>query len=714
MDVRLPDGTVLQNVPDGMSKADLIVKLKSNGYDTSGLEPAAVSAGKELNSIPRQIGLTARYGLEGLANAAQIGTEPIRYVTDRLTGSTGKTQPLGVMATKLADSIGLPTPQGANERVVGDATRLLAGTAGNIGGGLLAQRAGGMAGALGEGLASAPVSQMASAVGAGLAGGASREAGGSPVGQIVSSAVGGLAGAGAVSTGNALAAKANAVRNALMSPQEMDGRISGILTRAGVDYTDVPERVRQSLRQDMGAALRADQEMDPAAVARLLDFRRNNLTPTRGMVTLDPVQITKEQNLAKMAANSSDGALHGLPRIQNQNNAQLITNLNQSGANSGNLMGAGASSISAIQGRDAALQGGVRSAYDAARAMPGADVPLDRASVVNAIYGALGRENKLAFLPENVSNMLNTISKGVIRVGGEDHPVPFDANALDNLMTTIATAQRGTSDGNVRAALGIARRALDATPITPIKEAVGGNQLVTEAGAAALRNSDSAAGSFMDALRNAKQTAAQRFNWQESGRPIEAALGGAQPDDFIKRFVIGGTLKDASDLAANAPTAPVKDAIVNYLKNKALNGAADEVGKFSQSAFNKELKSLADSGKLRLFFSNDEIEQLRSMGRAASYMQAQPVGSAVNNSNSGALLLGKGMDALNGIASKLPFGQSMVVDPLQNISISLQQRQAANVLPSLLLKQQRRGLLESMVAPGMAAGGLLAAPGPNN
>lgn len=38
MDVRLPDGTVIKGVPDGMSKADLTAKLKSNGYDLSKLE----------------------------------------------------------------------------------------------------------------------------------------------------------------------------------------------------------------------------------------------------------------------------------------------------------------------------------------------------------------------------------------------------------------------------------------------------------------------------------------------------------------------------------------------------------------------------------------------------------------------------------------------------------------------------------------------------
>lgn len=45
MDVRLPDGTVIKGVPDGMSKADLIAKLKSNGYDIGKLDaPKAKNA----------------------------------------------------------------------------------------------------------------------------------------------------------------------------------------------------------------------------------------------------------------------------------------------------------------------------------------------------------------------------------------------------------------------------------------------------------------------------------------------------------------------------------------------------------------------------------------------------------------------------------------------------------------------------------------------
>lgn len=39
MDVKLPDGTVIQGVPDNITKADLVARLQRNGYDTSQLVP---------------------------------------------------------------------------------------------------------------------------------------------------------------------------------------------------------------------------------------------------------------------------------------------------------------------------------------------------------------------------------------------------------------------------------------------------------------------------------------------------------------------------------------------------------------------------------------------------------------------------------------------------------------------------------------------------
>ncbi len=147
-----------------------------------------------------------------------------------------------------------------------------------------------------------------------------------------------------------------------------------------------------------------------------------------------------------------------------------------------------------------------------------------------------------------------------------------------------------------------------------------------------------------------------------------------------------------------------------HLKEKALSGAADEVGKFSQSAFNKALNQIGDR-KLAIFFSPEEIAQLKATGRAASYMQAQPVGSAVNNSNSGALMLGRGYDVARAVASKIPFGQQLVVDPLRNIDISLSQRAAQNIRPGLLAPVERPPVSQGLLLPALTyGGGLLASP----
>ena len=42
MDVRLPDGTLLRNVPEGTTKAQLTEKLAANGYDIGKLAPCLI------------------------------------------------------------------------------------------------------------------------------------------------------------------------------------------------------------------------------------------------------------------------------------------------------------------------------------------------------------------------------------------------------------------------------------------------------------------------------------------------------------------------------------------------------------------------------------------------------------------------------------------------------------------------------------------------
>lgn len=683
MDVRLPDGTIIQNVPEGTTKADLVAKLQGNGMAVPSewlqaappVEPVK-AAGQSLNrgvsDIPRQGGLFLRYAMEGPAQAAQIVTEPIAGLM-RLGGI--KTKPLGEVASGLADTFGLPKPESAQERVVGDATRLLAGTGGMLGASRAAAKLPGMIGTVGAGMAANPTAQLTSATGAGTLGGISREGGGSELQQAGSALIGGVAGGMVPGVANAAATAGRRLLNQL-TPQQMDVQISNVLQRAGMDYSQVPERARQSLRTQMQDALRAGQELEPTAVRRLAEFQTIGATPTRGMVTQDPVRITQEMNLAKMGANSADGQLQGLARVQNQNNTRLIDVMNESGASKGDPFAAGQKAIGAIQGRDADMASKVTGLYQQARDTTGRSAALDGAAFTKQASQMLDEGLLGGALPKDVETHLNRIAQG---------QVPFNVDYAEQLKTRIAALQRASSDGSTRMALGTVRNALEETPLMPGqdagKEAIG-------------------------AFNQARQAARQRFGWQESAKPIQAALNGAEPDKFVEQFVIRGTLADASAVAKNAPVEEVKTAILAHLKDKALNGAADEVGKFSQSAFNKALNQIGDR-KLALYFSPEEVNQIKTIGRVASYMQNQPVGSAVNNSNSGALLLGKGIDVLN----KLPVIGPLAGPALQNINISMQQRAAQNVLPGLLAPQSRPSLASGLLAPAAAfSGGLLAPP----
>lgn len=724
MDVRLPDGTLIQGVPDNMTRAELVTKLQGNGMAVPAewLQAAAPAAppekslfkragdwvASEVANVPRQLGLTARYALEGPAQAAQIVTEPVAGLM-RMAGIPTKSA--GQLATQAADAMGLPSPRGAQENVIGDASRLMAGGAGTFGVAKAAAAMPGMAGMAGRGMAAAPIEQAGGLVGAGLGSGLAREGGGNEATQMGAALIGGMAGSLAPGAIQAVGQRVVNMRAPQLTPQGLDAQINITLERAGMNPADISDSVRRSLRAEVETAFRTGREVNPDALRRLADFRATGLTPTRGMLSQDPVQLTREQNLAKIAANMQDGELHGLPRMQNANNAAMIRNVNEQGASRADAFATGQRAQQTILSQDEALGAGVRGAYDRAKGIAGGDIPLDRKPIIDGIYDALARENKMAFLPDNIGTMLNDISLGQIRRNGQTFDVPFTPQVVDNLKTMMATAQRGTQDGNQKAALGIARQVLEDAPFNVVRPPAAPGQLVTMADAGAgpaARGANEAAAPYMSALNEARGMARERFGWQDSSRVVRDVLGNtAEPDKLFNANVLGGTVADTRQFMRYAGEQPTRDAVLGYLRDSALGSQSDEMGKFSSSAFNRAMKRIGDR-KLEAIFEPEQLAQLRSLGRASSYAQAQPVGSAVNNSNSGALVLGRGADMLSQWAGKLPFGGSLVVDPLRQINIGLTTRQAQNLAPALMRPTEPVSLGGRAFGPAATYGGLFA------
>jgi muramidase (phage lysozyme) len=622
----------------------------------------------------RQLGLTGRAAMEGVGSAIAAPTEPLRMATEAISQRLGgpAVASAETIAQRLANALGLPKPieksvmdsSGQGERFAFDVAKTGFSALPIVSGArAVAPFTGGRSQAVLNQLSANPAMQAISAAGAGAGGSVAREYGAPPEMELLASILGGVAaptaaapiGSGIKAATTAVASKVAPTRFGVQ-PEQVDELITSTLGRSGFDFAKVPDQVKTALRNDVANALRTGGTFDEDAMRRLIDIRMvQGATPTKGMITLDPRQVTLEQNLAKSGMNTTDPDLQQLGQIQNANNQALIRALNERGAGdvqSPYLLAAGEANVGKITAADAAKQAQTSALYKAAENTAGGTIPLDRSGLINNIDAALSAKNANAFLPPEIRNTLNSIAKGETIIEGVKYPVPFDVNALDNLMTTIATASRSTKDGNVRGALKIVRDAIEQTELKPIKADLGGGLVTAETGAM-LRAADAQPKELLDALNKARASHRERMTWIESSKPIDATVNGMQPDQFVRKFVLSGDVADAAAVAKAGDPAATKSAILTHLKDKALGGQSDELGSFGAASYNKAIKDIGDK-KLELFFNPDEIQELKRLGRVAGYMTTQPKGSAVNNSNSGALMLGVGIDAL-GAMGGLPF-----------------------------------------------------------
>jgi hypothetical protein len=115
------------------------------------------------DTIARQLGLTARYGMEGyLGPVADIIGSPLNMLVNKATGS--QLQPPSQAISNFANMLGLPQPETGFEKAIGNVTRAVASVPAMGGiGGLMQQSGRATTQAVGRGLAAQPVAQMASA-----------------------------------------------------------------------------------------------------------------------------------------------------------------------------------------------------------------------------------------------------------------------------------------------------------------------------------------------------------------------------------------------------------------------------------------------------------------------------------------------------------------------------------------------------------------------
>ena len=668
------------------------------------------------NDLASQAGLTLRAAAKGgaaiPAMLADAVTGPLNFAQDKLIGP-GRgirfQQALPALDRALT-AAGLPQPDTPMQRIVSKGVELGAGAGGAAKGAeWLAKGANGVTRDVLTRLAANPETQIAAGIGSGLAGQQSAESGGGAGSQFVSSLLGGLGGAG-IAGGIKSAAGALAQRNApQLQPVEIERRITAILERQGIDPASITPAMKQALMADVQKALKLPGVLNEQAVARLADYRRLGLTPTRGRVTLDPFDVTQEQNAMRVAA--ATGARDAkLPAIAQDNNRGLLTALDDLRPINDRVT-LGERAMGPILARDAAMKARVDNLYSAARDTSGRSLPLEGGTFTRMANEALDQANVGSFLPPDIARKMNDIATG---------KYPLTVDVAEQLKTSIGNLQRNSADGNVRTALGIVRRALDDAPLQNDRLWNPGNVpampgMVPPSTAAAGRES-------VDAFNAARSAARERFGWQQATPAVQRTLEGAAPDAFIQREVISksAAAADVARLAAELSGNPqatqaVRSGIVQHLKDAAIGKGNDvQTANFSGRQWLSALSEIGDQ-KLRAFFSPAEVEQLKAIGRVGATETFQPRGSAVNNSNTAAGMAGllQGLSKnLGPLINKIPGGQSLVSPAMDNLTLSFTERGLTNVPRGLMTPPQAPpgSLLDPLLLPGLVGGGLLTAP----
>lgn len=465
-------------------------------------------------------------------------------------------------------------------------------------------------------------------------------------------------------TGNLISKISNKI-----TPQTAN--ISAELQARGVDYSKLSKEVQDSLQAEATKALNAGKALDLDALSRKVDFESIGIRPMLGQLTRDPMQYQFEQNTRGVVG----GAGEGISQRLNEQNQGLInainTARNKTGTYGMDKYTAGEAISGALKSSDDAAKANVTGLYNTARNAAGINTQLNPKNFTESLNNSLDQAMVGDALPGGIRKAINQIATG---------DMPFTIQKAEQIRQAI-NAQMPSIPGRDSVAMKMVNDALQ-NEIDNIGTAIGG-----QAG---------------EAFKSARGAASARFGALDESPALKAAVDGADPYDFVDKFVIRAKPTHLMALKMSLQEQPdlwnqARAQVIDFMKAKAVSGQSDEFAKFSQSGFKNALNSIGDA-RMNILFSPAEIAELKTIQRVAASIQVQPTGSAVNNSGTSQAIAN-----LLTRMSNVPYLKELAVNPLINFKMQTQVNNALN--PNLVKnapKIPRRG--SNTVIPGVIGG----------
>lgn len=668
MDVRLPDGTVIQGVPDGITKAELVGKLKSNGMAVpaewlgEATQPKVTDQQRLLASAPMRLAKGMKDPIDGSAQLLQ------RVLPDGLVNAINKgADAIGGEGTFLGDVLGIKgmTPQQLTQDIKGseqeyEAARMATApptlsslVTGQKDPGFDAMRFAGnvfspVNAAVSRVLPTKALPKVGDSVGVlatkgaglGAAGAATQPVTGEnyaadKIVQIGTGLVGGAVLTPAISKATESVARfvQQKLQNGFLSKtlEGIELEIKASLARDDIDIGQIPQSVLAKLKDEATQALKTGQQVDAGTLLRKMDFEKSGVKPTLGQVTRDPAQYTKELNLRGV-----QGAGEPIQGRLAEQQAVIASRLRQ-GTTGPNQYEGGQRLLDLAKGKGDAMDADIRSAYNAFKQSTGKDL-----------------EVPLTGLAQDYTKTLRDFGQtipGAVRSQFEELGL---LTGKQNKLLTIDDAE------NLIKVINKNYNPADKAQATALNELRGHVQN------AILNVTDGGAGMEAATLANfARGTAKGKFDAMRDSPAFKAALNGAEPDDFVRKYVINGKVREINalaDLVGPDGQKTMQQQMLAYLEKKAMGSNAAGDGSSSQASFNRELQNIGRN-KLTALLGESKTDELFTLGRVMAYIQQRPAGSAVNESNTGAAvanLLGK----IKGTVKGAPYINDFVVKPI--------------------------------------------------
>ena len=602
------------------------------------------------------VGLPARYAAETVTGVADLLATPFRAGMNALLPEDYQVRPVSQI---LAESDFLPKPETKTERIVGDVSKAALATALPLKGAQMIKPSGLVGQGMQKTLTAQPATQLVSGGAAGAGGGFAREEGAGEGGQIAGGLAAGIGTALLANPLTSLTRTATAAATKAVTPKvPVDVKINNALKNKGLTLNDLSESVKNSIRADVDEALKTGDNLSGDSLSRLVEYRLTGATPTKGTLTLNPSDVTRQRNIAKRGAASTDPKAQQLSQIENENNQILLNKMDELGASQyTDDFTAGKIIYDDISSTIQNAKNNIDTLYSNAKSIDGRFAELDNVKFMNEVNDRLDFNMIGTYLPKEIRKYVNQISEGTI---------PLNVRVAEVMKSIIATAQRSTDDGNAKKALSIVRQTIDDTPLKP-NQALGQEAI--------------------NAFNSARKATYQYHKLIDSTPALKSIVNGVEPDKIFEKQVINGTAQGLENLLkiSSAETVQaLKNNVLGYIKSKATGGAANEVARLSGDTLRKTLQKIGDA-KLKLLFTPDELLQIKSISNVAKYEAFQPVGSAVNNSNTASAVLGA-MEkfASMPILGKIPLAKQIISEPVENVVVGNAAKNILNPTNSLL------------------------------